>query len=333
VIAKEADMYTTENITLDTWTVTGLQTRVASVGQGPVALFIHGWPECWFTWRQQMVALANAGYRAIAPDMPGFGETDALPSVEDYNVVRICHFMRELLTQASNDQAVLLIGHDWGAINCWQFTLRHPELVSRLVNMSVPLYPITDRPPVTLLREHFQDDFFYQLYFQQPGVAEAEFDADPEAILRALYCSPDTPRDPPLLGRATSEGGGWTGRLGRPLEQPSWLSDEALAYFVGAYRHSGFAGGINYYRNLDENWRLMQPYRDAQITCPVLFLVGSADSVIRGASGEQLKARMIRRIPELQVRMLPDIGHWIQSEATEEVNAALLNFAAAPPSR
>jgi len=320
-------MYHTADIALETWTVTGLNTRVASVGSGPVALFIHGWPECWYTWREQMVALANAGYRAIAPDMPGFGETEGLPSIGDYNVVRVCAFMDELVAQ-TGEASVLLVGHDWGAINCWQFTLRHPERVSRLVNMSVPLHPIADRPPMTLLRDHFGDNFFYQLYFQKPGVAEAEFDADPEGILRALYCSPDTPRDPPLLGRSINEGGGWIDRLGKPREQPAWLSDEALAYFLAAYRHSGFAGGIHYYRNLDENWRLMQPYRDAQIRCPVLFLVGSADSVIRGASEEQLRKRMAPRVPDLQIEMLPNIGHWVQGEACAQVNEALLRFAA-----
>ncbi len=198
--------------------------------------------------------------------------------------------------------------------------------------MSVPLHPMADRPPTELLQAHFKDEFFYQLYFQQPGVAEAEFDADPEGILRRLYCSPDTPRDPPRLGRAISEGGGWIDRLGEPREQPSWLSEEALAYYVDAYRHSGFAGGINYYRNLDRNWRLMQPYRDAQILCPVLFMVGSADSTIRGASEEQLSNRMNKRIPDLKVLMLPDKGHWIQAEACKQVNAALLNFIGAPAS-
>lgn len=321
-------MYTVDDIQLQTWTVTGLRTRVASIGEGPVALFVHGWPECWYSWRSQMVTLANAGYRAIAPDMPGFGETEPLPAIEDYNVVRICQFMRELLITASGGEPVLLVGHDWGAINCWQFTLRHPELVSRLANMSVPLHPLGDRPPMTLVREHFQQNFFYQLYFQRPGVAEAEFDADPEGILRALYCSPDTPRDPPVLGRSISDGGGWIDRLGKPREQPDWLSDEALAYYVAAYRHSGFAGGIHYYRNFDENWRLMQPYRDTPITCPVLFLVGSADSTIRGASEAQLQSRMGRRIADLQIVMLPGIGHWIQSEAREHVNSALLAFAA-----
>lgn len=320
-------MYTIEDITLETWTVTQLRTRVASLGQGPVALLIHGWPECWFSWRQQMVALANAGYRAIAPDMPGFGETDGLAQIEDYNVVRICEFMRELLNQASGTAAVLLIGHDWGAINCWQFTLRHPERVCRLVNLSVPLHPVADRPPTVLLREHYKEHFFYQLYFQQPGVAEAEFDADPEGILRALYCSPETPRAPPVLGRSLGEGGGWIGRLGTPREQPRWLSDAALGYYLAAYRHSGFAGGIHYYRNLDANWRLMQPYREALITCPVLFLAGSADSTLRGASAEQLRARMSRRITDLTIVLLPGKGHWIQSEACADVNAALLSFA------
>ncbi len=300
---------------------------MATLGEGPVALFIHGWPECWYSWREQMVTLANAGFRCLAPDMPGFGETDPLPAIEDYNVERICAFMNDIISQASGDTPILLIGHDWGAINCWQFTLRHPERVARLVNMSVPLHPIGDQPPTVLLRQHFGEDFFYQLYFQRPGLAEAEFDADPEGILRGLYCSPDTPREPPRLGRAANEGGGWIDRLGRPKTQPEWLSDEALKYYIDTYRRSGFAGGINYYRNLDRNWELMQPYRDAPITCPVLFIAGSGDSTIRGASAEQLRTRMSRRIPDLQIILLQGKGHWIQSEACAEVNEALLAFA------
>lgn len=321
-------MYSVDDITLETWQVTGLRTRVAKLGSGPVALLIHGWPECWYCWREQMVALANAGYQAIAPDMPGFGETESLPEISDYNVVRICAFMKALIEQANGGEPVVLIGHDWGAINSWQFVLRQPELVSRLVNMSVPLRPTADMPPLEFLRGYFGENFFYQIYFQQEGVAEAEFDADPESILRALYCSPETPRAPALLGRSTTEGGGWIGRLGKPLEQPAWLSDKALNYFIDAYRHSGFAGGINYYRNLDENWRIMLPWCDSQIDCPVLFIVGSHDMTIQGTSEDKLREMMSPRIPDLQMTMLPGKGHWIQSEATAEVNASMLAFLA-----
>ena len=114
-------MYCLDDIRFEQQQISGLSTRMARVGTGPVALFIHGWPECWYSWRQQMVALANAGYTALAPDMPGFGETEALAQIDDYNVTRIAGFMQELVAHYSPDAPVLLIGHDWGAINSWQF--------------------------------------------------------------------------------------------------------------------------------------------------------------------------------------------------------------------
>ncbi|MEL0167429.1 MAG: alpha/beta hydrolase [Pseudomonadaceae bacterium] len=319
-------MYGPDDIRFEYPQISGLRTRVARIGSGPIALFIHGWPECWYSWRLQMVALANAGYTAIAPDMPGFGETDALPEIEDYNVTRISGFMRDLADHYSPDTPLLLIGHDWGAINCWQFVQLNPERIERLIIMSVPLRPVADVPPIEFLRSYFKDQFFYQIYFQEPGVAEAEFDADPEGILRALYCSPDTPRHPPLLGKSTSEGGGWIDRLGVPKEQPKWLTEDMLEYYVAAYRHSGFAGGINYYRNFDENWRRLLPWRNTAIRCPVLFLAGSADSVIQGMDEPALRKMMGPRIADLQVALLPKIGHWLQSEAPDAVNEAMLGF-------
>ena len=323
-------MYCLDDIRFEQQQISGLSTRMARVGTGPVALFIHGWPECWYSWRQQMVALANAGYTALAPDMPGFGETEALAQIDDYNVTRIAGFMQELVAHYSPDAPVLLIGHDWGAINSWQFVQLHPECVERLIIMSVPLRPVADVPPIEFLRGYFKDQFFYQIYFQDRGVAEAEFDADPEGILRALYCSPDTPRHPPLLGKSLSEGGGWIGRLGVPKEQPAWLTDEMLAYYLNAYRHSGVAGGTNYYRNLDENWRRLLPLRESKITCPVLFIAGTADMVIQGMGADALHDMMAPRVPHLDIVMLPKIGHWLQNEAPEAVNEAMLRFLQQP---
>ena len=318
-------MYDIDDIQLQKWTVSGLDARVAVLGQGPLAVCEHGWPECRYSWRHQMVLLANAGYRVIAPDMPGFGQTQGYPGIGDYTIERTGRFLSDLIDKAGAT-GVLLLGHDWGAVNVWGFALQYPEKVSRLVVMSVPLKPLGERPPTEQLRDLFQDRFFYQLYFQEPGVAEAEFDADPEGILRALFCSPDTPRAKPVLGKSISEGGGWIGRLGEPLEQPDWLTDEALRYYIDTYRGSGFAGGLNYYRNIDHNWQVMQRYADRSIDCPVLFLSGAQDYATQRATHEELIEQMIARVPDLAVAVFDGKGHWLQGEATAEVNRAILQF-------
>ncbi|UAW99640.1 alpha/beta hydrolase [Halopseudomonas nanhaiensis] len=323
-------MYSIDDIQLQQWTVSGLRTRVTVLGEGPLALCVHGWPECWYSWRYQMVLLANAGYRVIAPDMPGFGETQGYPRIADYTIERTGRFLSDLVAEAGASR-VLLIGHDWGAINAWGFALQYPQTVSRMVVMSVPLKPLGEHPPTRELKALFGDRFFYQLYFQQPGVAEAEFDADPEGILRALFCSPDTPRAQPQLGKAIAEGGGWIGRLGRPLEQPAWLTDEAIAYYVSTYRRSGFAGGLNYYRNIDHNWQIMQPLASARIECPVLFLSGEKDYATQRATVEQLSRLMGERIPDLTIKVLAGKGHWLQSEAVEAVNRAIADFISQRP--
>lgn len=318
-------MYNIGDIVLQQWFVSGLDTRVAVLGEGPLAVCVHGWPECWFSWREQMVVLANAGYRVIAPDMPGFGETQGHAQIADYTIERTGRFLLELIAEAGASE-VLLIGHDWGAINVWGFALQYPDSVAQLVVLSVPLKSGGEQAPTEQLRELFGDRFFYQLYFQLPGVAEAEFGADPEGILRGLFCSPDTPRAKPLLGKSISEGGGWIGRLGKPLQQPDWLTDEAIAYYVDTYRKSGFAGGIHYYRNIDRNWQILKRYADSRIECPVLFLSGEMDYATQRATREQLVAQMIERVPALEVQVFEGKGHWLQAEATEEVNQALLRF-------
>jgi len=114
-----------------------------------------------------------------------------------------------------------------------------------------------------------------------------------------------------------------------PKVQPGWLSDEMLAYYLEAYRHSGFAGGINYYRNLDDNWRELLPLRNQVIGCPVLFLAGCDDMVIQGADETALREMMGARVPQLEIVLYPKIGHWLQNEAAEQVNVDLLAFATA----
>ncbi len=322
-------MYTFEDIQFSSENITGLNTRIATLGEGPVVLFLHGWPECWYSWRLQMIAVANAGYKAVTPDMPGFGETEGFSKIEDFNAVRVGEFILGLIEKMGG-QPIILVAHDWGASHAWNFVLQYPDAVSRLVTMSVPLRKYTSKPPMQLLREFYKDKFFYQIYFQEPGLAEAEFDANPRAIISGLSCSPDTPREEPRLGDGVSPGGGWIDRIGAPKVRPEWISEEDLDYYVETYKKSGFTNGIHYYRNIDRNWELMAPYADHKITCPVLFIVGSGDSTIRGADEAKVRGWMEDRIPDLKMVFFEGCGHWIQNEKADEVNREMLSFLGSP---
>ena len=304
----------------------GIRMRLAEKGQGPMVLLLHGWPESWYSWRHQINALAAAGYHAVAPDMPGYGETGKFAGIEEYNIVNLSRTMIGIL-DALGESKVALVAHDWGAGVAWNTALTYPERFSKLIIMSVPLRAYSSEPPTTILKHTFGENFYYQLYFQEPGVAEAEFDNNPEAIISRLYASPDTPRQPAELTDRRMAAGGWIPRLGALKELPAWLTQDDLDYVVAQFKHAGFAGGINYYRNFDRNWEMTPHLANAQIQSPTLFIAGEKDVVIRGADKEALWSLMKPRIPLLdRIELIPDVGHWVQQEAADQVNALMLDF-------
>lgn len=315
-----------DDIRLRTIQSHGLRMRIAELGEGPLVLMLHGWPESWYSWRHQILALANAGYRAVAPDMPGYGETEKLGKIEDYNIIKLADYVVGILDALGEERAVL-VGHDWGAAVAWSTVQLHPKRFSALVNMSVPFWGHPPVPPMQILRKRFGDKFFYQLYFQEPGVAEAEFDRDPRGILCRLLTSPDTFRQKPAIKDDHKGAGGWIPRLGEPRELPGWLTREDLDYYVDEFTRAGFQGGINYYRNIDRNWELMAPHAKDEIQLPVLFIAGEKDMVIGGASRDALFEGMSKQVTGLRdVVLFPGIGHWVQQEAAEQTNAAMLEF-------
>lgn len=324
-------MYTSEDIQLRSFTNKDISMRVAELGEGPVVLLIHGWPESWYSWRHQIVALANAGYKAVAPDMPGYGGSDKLPTTDDYHIVNLAGYVVGVLDDLKTSSGIL-IGHDWGAGIAWCTAQLHPTRFDKLVTLSVPHIKRPPAAPMSIYRKVFGENFFYQLYFQDEGVAEAEFDARPETLLRRLYTSPDTARETPKIVDAKANAGGFIDRYGEITDSPAWLSDTDLKYYVDQFKQAGFAGGMSYYRNIDKNWLLMEPYAETLIEIPTLFMAGDKDIVINGmmADGpdaEKLTSDMRERVPNIEdVILLPNIGHWIQQEAPEEVNKAILNF-------
>jgi pimeloyl-ACP methyl ester carboxylesterase len=190
--------------------------------------------------------------------------------------------------------------------------------------------PYSGRGPLSVtqaLQRALGENFNYILYFQEPGVAEQEFDADPRAILSRLYLSPDSPREAPRITDSKRAAGGWIARLGEPRGLPGWLSQADLDYYVTEFTTAGFRGGINYYRNFQRNWDTTPQLSGAKIDAPVLFIAGEKDVVIRGATAVALTASMQNAVPGLrEVRLLPNTGHWVQQERPEETNAAILQF-------
>ncbi len=316
-----------DGITFQSVQSNGITMRLAKAGDsGPLVLLAHGWPESWYNWRHQLLALAQAGYRAVAPDMRGYGATDAPEAVEDYDIVHTSDDMVGILDALGEDTAVM-VGHDWGAMVAWNTAMRYPDRFTAVIAMSVPYGGPSPVSPMDSWRQAFGDNFYYILYHNEPGgVAEAEYDSDPRGLISMLYASPTTPRHPPTITDSRRAAGGWIGRIGAPRELPDWLSQDDLDYVVGQFEQAGFRGGINYYRNFQRNWELAADLPQ-RVTVPALFIAGEQDVVIAGASTEQLTASMGRVMDDLRgVELIPGIGHWVQQEAPERTNELMVEF-------
>ena len=308
----------------------GITLRIAEMGDsGPLLLLAHGWPESWYSWRHQIVSLANAGYRVVAPDMRGFGASEAPPNVNDYDVIHTAADLVGIL-DALGEETAILVGHDWGAIIAWQAVLLHPERFTALINMSVPYRGRPAQSPMERMRQSAGDNFHYIVYHNEPGgLAEAEYDANPRGLISNLYLgiAANSETKPPKVTDPLRSAGGWIDRLGEPIRLPDWFTEADLNYIVSQFEMAGFRGGVNYYRNFHRNWQITEHLAEAKIGIPTLFIAGEEDFVIGGASREQLTESMGRVVEDLRdVVLIPDAGHWVQQEAPVETTAAMLEF-------
>lgn len=300
----------------------GIELNVAHAGSGPLVLLLHGFPESWYSWRHQFAPLAAAGYTVAAPDMRGYGKSDKPANVDAYNQVEVVRDIIGLIPALGFEQAVV-IGHDWGAPTAWSTALHHPQQVTAVGALSVPFMPRGDTEPMAVMREVFKGQFFYQLYFQEEGVAEAEFERDIRTALKKFLVMGAGETDLASLPAKGPDADLLTG-LPDPETLPAWLTAADLDFYTGEFTASGFRGPLNYYRNHDLTWRLTEgaPKRIEQ---PAMFVAGAKDGVLLMA-GEALAA-LPQTVPDLRLqRLIPEIGHWTQQEAPDAVNDALLEF-------
>lgn len=316
---------------------TVIQTRtiamsILDAGQGPLVFFCHGFPETKYAWRHQIDAVAQAGYRAVAPDMRGYGGTDAPERVDQYTVFHAVGDLVALLDALGEQQAVL-VGHDWGATVAWQAALLRPDRFRAVVALSVPMM---GQPPVPPSKIFPQTDeaLFYTLYFQEPNLAEEEFSRDVRLTLRKLIYAASGDAGPRRPGDGTPNPFGMVVRstgllasLPTPDTAPEWLPSQDFDRLVRAFELSGFTGGLNYYRNLDRNWELQQSCVGQRIRVPALFMIGERDTGLSIPGMDQIIADMPNLVPDLRgSHVLQDAGHWLQQERATEVSTLTITF-------
>ena len=312
-------------ITLKTATANGLHMRYAEIGRGPLVLFCHGWPESWYSWRHQLAAVAAAGFRCVAPDMRGYGGTQAPEPIEQYTLFNLVGDMAELVKVLGETRAVI-VGHDWGAPVAWHAALWRPDLFPAVCAMSVPYAPPGYVDILSALEKLGITDFYLQ-YFQKPGVAEAELQQDIRGALRRLYytASGDLAEQGKGFGRLPN--GTLLGNTVDPVSLPAWLAEADLDYYAGEFARAGFRGGLNWYRNLRRNWELAGPWRGQPIRQPSLFIAGSRDGVLKFPAAQAQLDAYPKTLPGLRgSHILDGAGHWVQQERPAEVNRLLVAF-------
>lgn len=297
----------------------GIRLHVAEQGQGYPVIFCHGFPHTWYVWHHQMAEVAAAGYRAIAPDLRGYGRTEAPGEVEAYTNEAVIGDLLALLDDIGAPKAVF-VGLDFGAQLVWELSLRAPERVDGVVVLNNPFAPRPPRAPSEFWTKAAQRHFLHLSYFQEPGVADRELAADTRGFLARVYYSLsgeyhylDTWKNPPGLG--------YLDVLPQAPELPwPWLSQDEFDTLAQDFERTGFTGGLNWYRNLDRNWELTAAYADAKVEVPTFFLYGENDPDMEGFSGRDPLATLRANVADLRsVVEVPGAGHLVQLEKPEIV--------------
>jgi len=300
----------------------GIELNIAEQGTGPLVLLIHGFPESWYSWRHQFAAIAGAGFHAVAPDMRGYGNSDKPEAVSAYNQDEVVKDVIGLIPALGYETAIV-IGHDWGAPTAWSCAAHYPQQVCAVGALSVPYSPRPNYAPLEMLQEIFRGQFFYQLYFQQPGVAEAEFERDIALSLRKFLHMASGQFDLTAMPAKGPDDDMFTG-LPDPDVLGDWISDDDLAFYVGEFSHSGFRGPLNYYRNLNLSWERSKD-KPTTIYQPAMFAAGDRDGVILMAA--QALKNMPEHVLDLRINeLIPGVGHWTQQENPQAVNDIILRF-------
>lgn len=307
----------------------GIRLRAAVEGSGPLVVFVHGFPESWYSWRHQIGPVAAAGFTACAIDVRGYGGSDKPHPVDAYDMETMVADVAGVIEALAPDGKAILIGHDWGAPIVWSTALTRPDRVRAVAGLSVPYTGIPSMPFIDLVTEAFtkRGRFFYQVYFQDVGVAEAELEADVRGALRKFYYAISGDAPDGTWPTDKKHGDTLLHRLPDPQPFPAWLSRADEDYYVGEFSQSGFRGPLNRYRNHQRDFAFLNRFQGKTIEQPAFFIGGARDLVLKMIPGVDVVEVMRGILPNLRgAHVLDGCGHWTQQERPEEVNRLLLGW-------
>jgi pimeloyl-ACP methyl ester carboxylesterase len=304
----------------------GVQLRVIEAGDrgAPVVVLAHGFPELAYSWRHQIAVLADAGYHVLAPDQRGYGGSSKPVDVGAYTVAELSADVVGLLDSdlGGGAERAVIIGHDFGGVVAWGAPLLHPDRFCGVVGISLPPVPRPRIPTTQAFRRMFGDNFFYILYFQEPGPADAELGFDPATTMRRLMAAP-RPDDHGAAARMLAPGPeGFVARLPEPGDIPPWLTQDEFDHYVDRFTENGFTGPLNWYRCFDRNWELTADTPASSITVPALFIGGTTDQSLAYTPRDRVRELVSGEYREVML----DGGHWLPEERPDEVSQTLLEF-------
>ncbi|MEJ0060262.1 MAG: alpha/beta hydrolase [Terricaulis sp.] len=306
----------------------GVTLRAAVQGSGPLVVMVHGFPESWYSWRHQIGPLASAGFTACALDVRGYGGSDKPHAIEAYDLETLARDIAGVIDALSPGAPAVLIGHDWGAPIVWTTALAHADKVRAAAGLSVPHVGVGARPFLEVADMLFTKRglFFYQIYFQEEGVAEAELESDVRASVRKmLYAwSGDG-----VWPKGKKAGANLFDDIDDFETLPAWLTPADIDYFTAEFESSGFRGPLNRYRNNARDHAYLTQFAERKIEQPTLFIGGDKDPVLTSFPGVDLVGLMRDKVTDLRAaHILPGIGHWTQQEAPDLVTGHLIDWLA-----
>jgi pimeloyl-ACP methyl ester carboxylesterase len=291
-------------------------------GSGPLVVLLHGFPESWHSWRHQLGALADAGFHAVAPDLRGYGRTEAPEALEAYDIFQLTGDVVGLV-HALGEESAVIVGHDWGALVTHYAALFRPDMFRAVALLSVPYRPRGSMNQSAWEQTKYPGKVFYQAALRSAGSNQFLMTDVRSSLLKGLYSlsgeAEGEDRWSPVRDPSAPRGGSTAPKM------PAWLAEDDLDFLVEEYTRAGFTGGLNYYRNMDRNWALTPFLDGAKIMQPTIFIAGDRDPVLEFTRGAY--EHLADNVPKLKKNvLLKGVGHWTQQERPDEVNRLLIEF-------